>query len=406
MNVVQLLASPFLGGPERQTLGLACSLPPSYRTTFLSFWESGRCRPLLDEARRCGFEAVALEGNYPRLWRAAGEVAGHLKRLRASVLCCSGYKPDLVGWLAARRAGVPVVAVAHGWTGATWRVRLWEALDAFAMRLMDATVCVSEAMAVKVRRAGVPPRKAVVIRNAVSDDAFTERDPSARAWLEGLFPARPALLVGAAGRLSPEKGFEKLIEAAAIVTQALPGVAFVLFGEGPLRQELTKQIAERHLQGRFVLGGFRSDLGRLWPALDLAALSSYTEGLPVAVLEAMAASVPVVATAVGGTPEVIEEGVSGQLVAAGDAAALAGRMLGLLRDDAGRRAMGRRAQMRVRAHFSFAVQAEQYQRLFQRLIGRRAGGVGQPLRFHGPASSRETADRMRGQRRPSMNAHP
>src|SRR5438270_13446567 len=183
MNIVQLMASPFLGGPERQVLGVARGLPPGYRTSFLSFWESGRCRPFLAEAERLGFEAIALEQNFPHLWRASGEVAAHLKRLRADILCCNGYKPDVIGWLAARRAGVPVVSIAHGWTAATRRVRFNEALDRLVMRWMDAVVAVSEAQALKVRRAGVTARGVVVIRNAVPPEALAEAGPAALAAL-------------------------------------------------------------------------------------------------------------------------------------------------------------------------------------------------------------------------------
>src|SRR4051812_8777685 len=114
MNIVHLLASPFLGGPERQALGLAGALPAGYRTTFLSFAERGLARPFLERARADGFEAIELTANAPHLLRAASEVAEHLRRVRADVVCCSGYKPDLVGWRAARRVGVPVVAILHG----------------------------------------------------------------------------------------------------------------------------------------------------------------------------------------------------------------------------------------------------------------------------------------------------
>jgi len=107
--------------------------------------------------------------------------------------------------------------------------------------------------------------------------------------MEGWFAESPRLLVGAAGRLSPEKGFEKYIEAAALVAGQRRDVGFVLFGEGPLREPLTRQIAERGLQGKFLFAGFRTDLQRFLPQLDVGVLSSYTEGLPVAVLEMMAA---------------------------------------------------------------------------------------------------------------------
>jgi glycosyltransferase involved in cell wall biosynthesis len=284
MVIVQLMASPFYGGPERQMLGLARALPPEYRTVFLSFREGGRCGPLMEQVAPHGFEGVVLEQNIPRVFRAAREVARHLRRLRADAVCCSGYKPDIIGWLAARQAGVPSVSVSHGWTGATARVRFNEALDRLVLRWFDAVVCVSEGQAVKVRRAGVPEQRIAVIRNAVGAEAFAPRDPSCRAMMEGWFAAPPSLIVGAAGRLSPEKGFDQLIDAAALVTRELPGVGFVIFGEGALREALTAQIAARGLGGRVVLAGFRPDLERFLPNLDVAALSSRTEGLPVIAL--------------------------------------------------------------------------------------------------------------------------
>jgi glycosyltransferase involved in cell wall biosynthesis len=368
MRVVQLMASPFVGGPERQVLGLAESLPAGCRTTFLSFAERGLARPFLAEARARGFEAVELRENAPHCFRAAREVQGHLKSVGADVLCCNGYKPDVIGWLAARRAGVPVVSISHGWTGATWKVRLNEAIDRLVLRRMDYTVCVSEAQAVKVRRAGVDPRRVRVIRNAIHTDAFDEPDPSYRRMLDGFFAVRPKRIVAAGGRLSPEKGFDVLIRAAAEVARRDGGVGFVLFGDGPLREALVRQAAGQGLKGRFVFAGFRTDLQRFLPWCDLVVLSSHTEGLPVVVLETMAAGVPVVATAVGGTPEVIADGLHGYLVPPGDAAALAGRILDALESEEKRRALGARGRERVRDEFTFAAQAEQYNRLFMSLI--------------------------------------
>ncbi len=368
MLVVHLMASPFVGGPERQMLGLARNLSPDWRTAFLSFAERGLSRPFLEAAAGDGFRAGRLKENAPHFLRAAAEVPERLRTLGADLLCCSGYKPDLIGWLAARRAGVPVVAVAPGWPAATWKVRCYEALDRWVMRRMDAVVCVSEGQAVKVRRAGVPPERAPIIRNAIHAEAFGPADPAVRESLLGLFAVRPSKLIAAAGRLSPEKGFDVLIEAAARLAPERPDAGFILFGEGPLREELTKRIAEHGLQRRFILAGFRSDLERALPACDLAVSSSHTEGLPVVVLEEMAAGLPVVATAVGGTPEVVEDGVTGRLVPPGDPAALAERMAQLLAAPEQAQEMGRAGRRRVETCFTFAAQAEQYERLFRRLI--------------------------------------
>ena len=373
MRIVHLMASPFFGGPERQMLGLALHLPASYESVFLSFAERGLSQAFLDEVAKHGLEGRALKHNAPRLFRCVSEVADELRRLRADVLCCSGYKPDLVGWRAARRVGVPVVSVSHGWTAATWKVRFYEALDRRVLRCMDAVVCVSKAQADKVRRAQVPQEKIATIVNAVSAEAFTAPSREYRAKLEGLFATPPRWIVGAAGRLSPEKGVGVLVEAAAQVVKQLPDAGFVVFGDGPLRGDIEAAIAKHHLQGRFVLAGFRHDLTQWLPNLDLGVMSSFTEGLPVILLETFAAGVPMVATTVGGIPEVLVDGETGRLVAPGQPRQLAERIVELLRDESKRLEMGRRARDKVRRDFSFAQQSEQYQALFGRLATSRPG---------------------------------
>jgi glycosyltransferase involved in cell wall biosynthesis len=367
-TIVHLTASTFFGGPERQMCGLGRSLPDDYRTVFILFSENGRYRAFLNEARNQGFEAVALANDTPYLHAAVRELEGHLQRVEADVLCCHGYKADLIGRAAARRRQLPVVGVSRGWTGASLKLRLYETVDRLSLRWMDRVVCVSEGQAVKVRRAGVPSSRVVVIRNAIFSERFDTTDPVYQERLRAFFPDPPRRTIGAAGRLSPEKGFDLLIQAAERIVRADPQVGFVLFGEGHMRPRLAAQIAAARLTGRFILAGFRNDLDGFMPFLDLLVLPSYTEGLPNVVLEAFAAGVPVVATAVGGTPEVIEEGVSGYLVPPGDAEVLHDRICDVLASDERRRGMGLRARQRVREHFSFAAQSDQYRRFFDNLV--------------------------------------
>lgn len=367
MIIAHLVASPFFGGPERQMLGLASALPASYQTAFLGFAEGGLGRPLLDAARKHGFEAVELVQNAPNYCGVVREVSEHLHRLNVNVLCCHGYKPDILGQIAARRVGVPVVAVSRGWTGTSTKVRLNEALDRYILRRMDRVVCVSEGQATKVCKAGVSPDLVVVIRNAIRADRFSHPDPTARDELLAMFPEPPRRIVGAAGRLSPEKGFGMLVEAARQVARVDPTAGFVLFGDGPLREELANRIAAYGLESRFLLAGFLDHLDRFIPHLDVFALSSYSEGLPNVVLEASAAGVPIVATSVGGTPEVVEDGVTGHLVPPGDSKALAGRIVDLLGDESTRLNMGSRGRCRIREIFTFESQAYHYDMLLSSL---------------------------------------
>lgn len=371
MRIVQLMASPFVGGPERQVLGLAGALLTDCKTIFISFSESGRCRPFLEEARQRGFEAVELIENAPHVRRAAREIAGHLKRLGADVLCCNGYKPDVIGWRAARLAGVPVIAISHGWTAATLKVRLNEWIDRRVLRWMDRVVCVSAAQAARVRRAGVRNERIVVIRNAVHAEPFANPDPAYRAQIQTWFAQPRTRIVAAAGRLSPEKGFDQFVRAAALLVKQEPNAGFVLFGDGPLRDALARQVADLGLTGTFVLAGFRKDVERFLPCCDAGVLASWTEGLPVIVLETLAAGVPVVATAVGGTPEVVQDGLTGYLVPPGDPAALARRIRDVLADETRRRSMGERGRQFIVERCTFAAQARDYQVLFEQLASDR-----------------------------------
>jgi glycosyltransferase involved in cell wall biosynthesis len=361
------MASPFHGGPERQMLGLARHLPHDVRSVFLSFTEHGLAQGFLDEVERQGFEGSLLRHNTPRIVACVREVAEQLRRLRADIVCCSGYKPDLVGWGAARLVGIPVVSISHGWTAVTWKVRRYESLDRHMLRWMDAVVCVSKGQAEKVRRAAVPRSKIVVIQNGIGEEAFIEQDAAARVEMMAWFTPPPQWVVGSAGRFSPEKGFAVFIDAAALVAKVRPAAGFVLFGDGPLRADLERRLSEHGLQNRFVMPGFRNDLHRFLPNLDVGVVSSFTEGLPVFLLEACAAQVPMVATFVGGIPEVIDEGRTGHLVPAGDAKALADRIVEFIDNDAHRQAMGRAARERVRSEFSFAAMGRRYYELFKRL---------------------------------------
>lgn len=371
MRLTHLTASTFFGGPERQMLELACHLPASWDTSFVSFSEQGRCQAFLEAVRQHGFHAAALRHDTPHLRQAAAELAAALRNARTDVLCCHGYKANLVGRMAARRLEIPALAVSRGWTGENLRVRLYESIDRFHLRWMDHVVCVSHGQSARVRQAGVPQERVSVIHNAIRVERFLRPQPSRRAELERLFARPPATIVGSAGRLSPEKGFAVLVEAAGL-TAASANVGFVHFGDGVQREQLQARIHTLGLADRFVLAGFRDDLDALLPFFDVLVLPSYTEGLPNVVLEACAAQVPVVATAVGGTPEIVEHGFNGLLVPPGDSPALAAAVGELLGAEERCRDMGKRGRDKVTELFTFAAQARKYEQLLGALP-RRSG---------------------------------
>ncbi|MEW4568939.1 glycosyltransferase family 4 protein [Tautonia sp. JC769] len=367
-TILHLTASTFLGGPEHQMLGLSRALPENYRSVIASFREGGRCHPFLQAASNCGLEAVELKLDTPRFGSSVGEISSLMRKLEVDIICTHGYKSNVLGYLSCKKIGIPIISVSHGWTSESVRVRFYESLDRRMLRFMDQVVCVSKGQALKVRRSGVPDERIAVIHDAIQADRFSSNDPSYRDRLRDLFGRAPGTIVGAAGRLSPEKGFEIFVEASALVARTDPEARFVLFGGGRLEADLRKRVIANGLADSFVLAGFRDDFDRYLPYLDILVLPSYTEGLPNVVLEAFAAKVPVVATSVGGTPEAVDDGVNGFLVLPGDPASLANRILELVTNAETRQIMGVAGYKRALKVFAFELQAERYDEIFRKIL--------------------------------------
>ena len=371
MKVVHLTDSPFYGGPERQMRGLSVELRASVDTTILCFRDHRSSLPFIEQLNAAGIAARMIGHANPHFLSMIADVAAELRRERADLLVCHGYKADVIGWFAARRVGLPVISVSRGWTAHTLKVRAYEALDRKMLARMDAVVCVSDGQAAKVLRSGIPRDRLHVIHNSVDPARFRTHGTGERAVLETLFTSKPDVIIAAVGRLSPEKGFDQLIEAARIIVRAGDRIGIVLIGDGPERRKLEARVRASDLESNVVFTGFRKDVDDLLPSADILVQSSYTEGLPNVVLEACAAGVPVVATDVGGTSEIIEDEVNGFLVPPADPAALAGRVINLARSPLLRQEMGQRGRSIVRTRFSFARQATQYADLFVAVAGRR-----------------------------------
>ena len=361
--------------------GLAVELRGTVATTILCFRDHGSSLPFLEQLRAAGVNARMIAHANPHFLGMVADVAAELRRERADLLACHGYKADVIGWLAARRVGVPIISVSRGWTGHTAKVRAYEALDRRMLRRMDAVVCVSEGQAAKVARAGISPDRIHVIHNSIDPTRFRDGSAAERAILDSFFSITPDVIIAAVGRLSPEKGFDHLVDAAKLVVREGHRIGIVVIGDGPDRRMLEARVRASDLESQVVFAGFRTDVDQLLPSADILVQSSHTEGLPNVVLEACAAGVPVVATNVGGTNEIIEEDVNGFLVPPGDAPALARRMVDLVNSPTLRQQMGQRGRDAVRAGFSFARQAALYQNLFVTLCGERAtiGAVQSPF---------------------------
>jgi glycosyltransferase involved in cell wall biosynthesis len=268
--------------------------------------------------------------------------------------------------MAARAAGVPAVMhTAHGFVhDEPW---FEDALRWWAGLRTDMVVAVSSPLREHfIRRARIPASRVTTIINGIDTARFAPREKSG-ILRKALGLGLDVPLVGCVARLDPVKNHALLLEAMALLVRQAPDARLVLMGDGPLREALRAQAEALGLGARVLLVGTLADMPAAYNDLDVFVLPSVSEGTSISVLEAMASGIPVVATAVGGTPWLLDGGACGTLVPSGDAAAMAEAIRGLLTDLARRTRMAQSARKRVLEEFGHAAMVRAYERLYRQI---------------------------------------
>jgi glycosyltransferase involved in cell wall biosynthesis len=320
-------------GSGEHMLVLAAELRDRYDVSFVCP-SSPTGLVFLERARALGMETFGIEvdgepGGRERLrdWLCERRVSifhGH------AGVAWEGHD----GVYAAHEAGVPaIVRTEHlpDLTDTPWLVTTpWQPVDYEAMaELIERLICVSEAVYESFLHKGVPKQKLRLVRNGIHPRPASSSRAAVRSAL-GVPPEAQVVLT--VGRLVGRKGYRSLLEAVPAVVEREPDALFLWVGEGPLEGELRGRVRAAGLEGKVRLLGRREDVPDLMAASDLFVLPSLAEGLPLVVLEAMAAGLPVVGTRVCGTSEAVRDGVTGRLVEADDASALAAAVLEPLED--------------------------------------------------------------------------
>lgn len=317
--------------------------------------------PLAGELRESGVARWDLSARRLADPAAVVRLARLLHRQRIDLIHAHGQDAAILAAAAVRLRKTRLVVTRHvlDEPSTDWRQRARARLTLAAFRCADVPVAVSRAAAGRLSQlAGLPVNGIRVVYNGIDTQAY-ERPAAAPARAAvcgplGLSPSAGLVLLPAVLRAG--KGHDVLLEALPVLRARLPGVRVLLAGAGELEPEL-RQVAGRHGdQVRFL--GHRTDMPELMAACDVVVLPSRAEALPTVLMEAAAAGRPVVATRVGGVPEIVEHGQTGLLVPPGDPAALAGAIVQLMMDQRRARTFGARARSLARARFSLDQQVE------------------------------------------------
>jgi glycosyltransferase involved in cell wall biosynthesis len=352
------------GGAERMVATLSAILNQDRYKTLVGISRPGW---LQDECERLNVESrvIPLAGPLNMQWfRTCFKVVRHEK---VALIHAHEFSAIVYGWIVARLAGVPFVGTIHG------KNYFWEKLRRrMAYRIISRSgrlVAVSEDLKRFVMdTVGLPDTRVQVIYNGVQVGSPVS-DADVGRCREELSLNAGDLVIGSIGSLYPVKGHQYLLDAVSGVFRQYPRAVLLLAGSGELETSLKEQTArlgiERHV--RFL--GIRLDVSRLLALMDVFVLPSLSEGLSLALLEAMAARRAVVATRVGGNAELVVEGETGMLVPSKDSEQLASAICKLLGDKAMREEFGRKAATRIQERFSAVQMADRYQCLYRELLG-------------------------------------
>lgn len=364
---MQLLAPGAYGGLERVVTQLSTGLARrGWPSAVVAILDAGAAEPpVLEEMRAAGVTIFPVPVPHRAYRLERNQVGQAVDQWRPEVANTHGYRADvnLRRVLQARR--IPVVGTAHGFTGGGWKNRIFEWLDRRALGRCEAAVAVSAPLGERLRRGGVASDRLHVIPNAWAASRTTLTRAEAR---ERLGLAQDAVVIGWVGRLGVEKGPDVTVSAMAELRH--PTAVLSLVGTGREEASLQTLAGRLKVHDRIRWHGSVPAAGELMAVFDVFCLSSRTEGTPMVLLEAIAAGVPVVATRVGGVPDVVSD-EEAALVPSEDPVALAAALDHVLAAPAEAIARAQLARRRLETAFGVEPWLDRYQALYRSLTGSR-----------------------------------
>lgn len=370
IRVLHLRDSPWVDGPARTILETAARIDRSridYHVGVLAGDASGK-HELADALKARGVPVHTIIDR-PGIDKAViADIVRLMEKLDIDVLHSSEFRSNVLTVLAARRRRVRKVSTVHGWIANDAKGRVYRLVDKTLLRAFDKVIFVSNATRALVPKFWISASRGQVLHNGLMLDSYGNDVVNAPRAVRDL--SRGASLINI-GRLSPEKGQDLLLRAVAALAGEYPDLRLTFAGIGPSEQSLRDLATQLGIASRVSFIGYVTNMPPVYAGVDLVVQSSLTEGLPNVILEAAYLRVPILATAVGGTAEVVEHGSSAWLIAPGSVEQLVQGLRQFLRDPKRFAAMAARAHDRVREHFSFDARTRKLIGLYESMFGAR-----------------------------------
>jgi glycosyltransferase involved in cell wall biosynthesis len=363
MRVLQLISSGGYYGAENMLLNLVSHDARTIADNVLAVFDN-RHQQNLDLYHRAlkkgvNAELISCQGRADR--RAVREIRRLVRAHGIDVMHTHGYKADIYGYIAARSEGTPLVATCHNWLAGGAALAAYNFLDRIALKRFDTVCAVSPPISDKLLSLGLHRERVTVIPNGIDVHAF---DPGRHIGREEA-QSGAKQVVGIVARLDLQKGFDYLLRAVATLRGSFPGLRLLIVGEGPDRAAIEQMVRRYELGEVVTMAGQRTDMPAVYAGIDIFVLPSLNEGLPMTLLEAMAAGKPIVATRVGAIATVITDQLTGLLIAPADEAALVHALSRLLADSELRLRLGQNARAHVEQNFTAAAMVQKYRTVYE-----------------------------------------
>jgi glycosyltransferase involved in cell wall biosynthesis len=368
-TVLQLRSSIGFFGAENVILELARGLQQTDYRPLIGVFKNGApaAEALAEVAQRYGIATVGFGDQRPFDLMAAAAIRNFIKEQQIDIVHSHGYKANVYAQTVKHGVATRTMATCHPWTETAYSLksRVYTRLDKFLLPRFDRIVAISEAVKTEVLQAKVPSHKVTVIPNGIDLERFNTNGEKQKIRAALGLPTE-GVIVGTIGRLVPEKGQHLLIEAAAYMAKKILNFFYLIVGDGPLRQSLQEQARKAGLENRFIFLGVSDQIPLLLGLMEVFVLPSLSEGLPMVLLEAMAAKRPIVATNVGAIPQVLRDRESG-LIIKPNAVELADAVFYLLNHPAIAQSFGQKAFDRVRDEYSSQKMTQAYVAVYDTL---------------------------------------
>lgn len=361
-----------IGGAEKHAILLASRLRQrGFDAGFLTIFEEGE---LAESVYQAGTPLECLGEKNPWSVGTMFRIFSWLRHRHVDILHAYLFGFHLFAALPARLLKVPVILSSRREL-AHWQRRKHLVVENLGNLFADGVVACSHAVRQwTLEREKIDPRKIHVIHNGVDLVRFHSRGKAAEVRREFGIPEN-APLVGTVANFSEEKGYPYFLAACACIAGKFPEARFLIVGSGPYEAQVRSEVGSMPIREKIIFTGSRTDIPELLCALDLFVLASVAEGFPNVLLEAMAVAKPVVATSVGGIPELVDSGRDGVLVPARDSRALAEGVAELLGDPQKAAQMGRRARQKIEERFSIDLMVENYARYYRQWLEKKQVAV-------------------------------